>query len=197
MALMKGHEIATIDCELVTIKQGDIEIGLKTSNRINIDPQIETTDAIKNIVKGTLISQKREVNTLTGNKITLTDNVFNPELVMILQGGTIEYSEDDDGHVLSYTPPLAGADMTEKEPFTLCAYTAQYDASGLIVRYEKTEYPNCTGQPVAMSSEDDVFRAPEYTIISAPAADEPPYKITYIDELPKLNDWSNSNSLGL
>lgn len=195
MALMKGHEIATIDVELVTVKLDTTEIGLKTANKISIDPQIETTDAIKNIVKGVLLAQKREINTLTGNTITLTDNVFNPELVKMLQGGTIEYAED--GHVLSYTPPLAGSDMTAKDPFTLCVYTAQYDASGLVVRYEMTEYPNCTGQPVAMSSEDDVFRAPEYTIISAPAADEPPYKITYIDSLPTLNEWSNSTNSGL
>ena len=99
MAFKKGHEIATIDVAMVTITVGGevgatTEIGLKTATQIQVDPSIETTDAIKLIVKGVLIAQKRQVDTLTGNTITLTDNVFNPELVKVLQGGSITYGTD-------------------------------------------------------------------------------------------------------
>ena len=93
MALKKGHEIATIDVALVTVTTTEgtpREIGLTTATQIQVDPQIETTDAIKLIVKSILIAQKREKQTITGNQITLTDNVFNPELVQILQGGEIK-----------------------------------------------------------------------------------------------------------
>lgn len=188
MALAKGHEIATIDVCLVTVVTNETtpkEIALNTSTQVNVTPQIETTDAIKLIVKGVLIAQKREINTITGNTITLTDNVFNPELVQILQGGTI--TTDAGGEVTGYTPPVAGSDPTAVASFTLCIYTAQYDASGLIVQYEKIEYPNCTGQPIAMSAQDDVFAVPEYTIISAPATGSAPYTITYTDTLPSVS----------
>lgn len=164
------------------------EIGLTTSTQIQVSPQIETTDAIKLIVKGILIAQKREINTITGNTITLTDNVFNPELVSILQGGTI--TTDGSGNITKYEPPVAGSDPTAITPFTLCAYTAQYDASGLIVQYEKITYPNCTGQPIAMSAQDDVFAVPQYTIISAPATGESPYTIDYVSNLPSVADAS-------
>lgn len=164
------------------------EIGLTTSTQLQVSPQIETTDAIKLIVKGVLIAQKREINTITGNTITLTDNVFNPELVQVLQGGTI--TKDGSGNVTKYEPPVAGSDPKAVSSFTLCAYTAQYDTSGLIVQYEKITYPNCTGQPIAMSVQDDVFAVPEYTIISAPATGEAPYTIDYISALPTVADVS-------
>jgi len=68
----------------------------------------------------------------------------------------------------------------------LAAYTAQYNTAGEIVQYEKIEYPNCKGVPVAISIEDGTFRVSEYTIKSTPATDEPPYDITYIAALPTV-----------
>lgn len=189
MGFKKGNEIATIDVVLVTItaKIGEktVELALNTANKVQIDPQIETEEAKKLIIKGTLKAQKRGKTILTGNKITLSDNVFNPELVQILQGGTIEYAEDGIT-VLKYTPPLAGESLDSLPVFELNTYSAQYDEAGLIVRYEKTTYPNCTGQPISMPSEDNVFRALSYTIDSAPAKGEAPYAMEYVDELPAV-----------
>lgn len=177
-------EVPLIDCALVTIttKDGD-EFGFDTSNKIGVETQTEEQDAIRLVVKGILRSQKKKVVTIVGTTITLTDNVFNPDLVLALQGGTCTY--DGQGKLSGYTPPVAGS-REVIEPFTLNAYSAQYDTSGDIVNYEKISYPNCTGEPVAFSSEDDVFRAPEYTINSAPKMGEAPYTITYVDELPTL-----------
>lgn len=179
-------EIATIDCCLITIEVGGDEFGFETSNKIEVEPQIEEEDAVKLIVKGKLIAQKAKTSTLTGNQITLTDNVFNPELVQVLQGGTITYSDPDTNKIISkYTPPVAGSGEKGKI-FKLNAYSAQYNAAGTITKYEKISYPNCQGQPVAFGSEDGVFRAPEYTIMSSPNTGEAPYEISYIDELPTL-----------
>lgn len=196
MATKKGHEIPTIDVVLVTVgpvEEGGDEIALDTASNIQVSPQIETEDAIKLIVKGRLIAQKNAVNTMTGNAITLTDNVFNPELVKILQGGVIKYwadaeqgstSDTDMGFgVASYTPPVAGA-MEKLATFPLNAYSAIYNAAGVITGYERITYPNCQGVPVALNSEDGVFRVSEYTINSAPAEGEAPYVINYIKELP-------------
>ena len=179
--------IATIDCVLVTIETTAGEFGFDTANSIDVAPQIEEEDAIKLIVKGVLRAQKPKVSTITGHEITLTDNVFNPELVKVLQGGTIQYDAVDTTKVVGYTPPLVGSTDTG-EVFTLNAYTAQYDASGQIVDYEKIAYPNCKGVPVAFGSEDGAFRAPEYMIISAPNTGEAPYVITYVAALPELTE---------
>lgn len=190
-------EIATIDVCLVTIETEDGEFGFDTANKIEVEPQIEEEDAVKLVVKGILRAQKPAVSTITGNQITLTDNVFNPELVQVLQGGTIKYwtsaehtaeANTDAGFgISSYTPPVAGS-ADKGEVFKLNAYSAQYDASGQIVQYEKISYPNCQGVPVAFGSEDGAFRAPEYTINSAPKAGEAPYVISYVDSLPVLQE---------
>lgn len=189
----KAVGIPTIDVSLVVVRTGVVdgddtnatEIAVDTANKVGVEPQTETTDAIKLVKLGRLIAQKPATTTITGHQITLTDNVFIPELVKILQGGTVEGT----GDTLTYTPPVAGS--TDKgQVFELDCYSAQYDASGQIVRYEKITYPNCQGTPVAMSSEDDVFRVPEYTINSAPKEGEAPYKISYVKTLPQFTDVS-------
>lgn len=198
MAVKRGTEIPTIDVVLVTYKPSgsEDEIVMDTASKIAVTPQTETTDAVKLIIKGVLKAQKPQKVTITGNTIVLTDNVFTPELVKALQGGVIKWwtsaekttegTEPTEFGISSYTPPVAGS--TEQIPAgTLCAYSAQYNAAGLIVQYEKIEYPNCQGTPIALSSEDDVFRAPEYTINSMPNTDEPPYKINYVKTLPSVS----------
>lgn len=198
MAIKKVTEIPTIDVTLVMVANSDNtkQFILDTASQIAVEPQLNEEDAVQLVVKGMLKAQKPAVSTITGNQITLTDNVFAPELVQMLQGGKIKYwssaektTESDEVTtfgVSSYTPPVAGS--SEKgEPFTLKAYSAQYDAAGLVVQYECIEYPNCQGVPVAFGSEDGAFRAPEYTINSAPKTGEPPYKITYVQELPSVS----------
>lgn len=179
-------EIATIDCCLVTIETSDGEFGFDTSNRVAVEPQIEEQDAVKLVVKGILRAQKPKIKTLTGNQITLSDNVFNPELVLVLQGGTIKYDTEDTEKIVGYTPPVSGSN-DKGEIFKLNCYSAQYNAAGQIVQYEKITYPNCQGSPVAFGSEDGIFRAPEYVIESAPNVGEAPYDISYVTALPILS----------
>lgn len=184
MAVKKATAIATIDCVLITIKpsKSSDEIVLDTSNQLGVEPNIETTEAVKLIVKGILRAQKPEESTLTGHTLTLTDNVFSPELVKVLQGGTIKTASEN-GRITGYTPPVAGSDE-KGDVFVLNAYSAIYDAAGLITGYEKISYPNCQGKPVAFGAEDGVFRTNSYTIISAPSQGQAPYSIEYVDALP-------------
>lgn len=179
------EEIATIDCCLVTIETAEGEFGFDTANQIAVEPQVEEEEAVKLVIKGILRAQKPKTSTITGNQITLTDNVFNPELVLVLQGGTIKYDPENPDEIIGYEPPIAGS-PDKGEVFKLNAYSAQYDASGQIVKYEKITYPNCQGAPVAFGSEDGAFRAPEYTIDSAPKVGEAPYSISYVESLPEL-----------
>ena len=187
MGVVKGTEIPTIDVALVTIQTYEVgadELIFDTANQIQVEVQTETTDRIPLIVKGRLIAQKPQQTTVTGNTITLTDNVFNPELVKILQGGTIKYDSLDPTKVIGYTPPVTGSPEKGKL-FKLRAYSAIYNAAGIITGYERITYPNCQGNPVAFNAEDGVFRAHEYTINSAPANNEAPSDIDIVAELPK------------
>lgn len=260
--MQRTTEIPTIDVNLVSIEHEGTEIGLTTASQISVTVQTETTDAVQLIVKGVLKAQKSKETTVTGNQITLKDNVFSPELVEILQGGTItkeqqytysveevltagsycvqlatdkylNFTLDEDvevgsklsystftkeliieegatitkvdatvskeafgstlsisptetDRIVSYAPPVSGS-KEDKKVFTLKAYSAVYDSSGVILYYECIEYPNCQGEPVAFSSEDNVFRAPSYVINSAPSKGQSPYVISYVPTLPQLN----------
>ena len=188
----RGNDVALVTME---VSGQENEIALDTASTIEVNPTSETEDAVQLIVKGRLIAQKPSNTTVTGNTITLTDNVFNPEMVKILQGGTIKYWSDaehgsetdtDAGFgVASYKPPVAGS-AEKGTVFKLHAYSSIYNAAGIITGYEKISYPNCQGTPVFLNTEDGAFRAPEYTINSAPTEDEAPYEITYVDELPTV-----------
>lgn len=187
MSLKHGNEIPTIDVALVTVSTDGnaTEIGFTTSSKVAVTPQTETEDANKLIVKGVLIAQKMSTTTITGNTIVLTDNVLNPELLVILQGGQITYKSGSSGAISKYEPPVAGS-ADKGKPFTLNLYSAVYNAAGTIVNYEKTSYPNCQGTPWSPGSEDGVWRVAEYTINSAPNTGEAPYTIEYVDELPEV-----------
>lgn len=196
----KGNEIPTIDVALVTIekKGGDVVYAFDTANKLGVNVQSETQDATKLVVKGRLIAQKPETVTITGHTLVLTDNVFIPEVVKLLQGGTIKWwtsaektasqTTETDFGIAQYTPPVAGS-SDKGEICVVKAYSAIYNAAGIITGYERITYPNCTGTPIALNSEDNVFRAPEYTIYSAPDTGEAPYTIDYIsaDDLPEVS----------
>ena len=191
------NAIPTIDVSLVTASyevtsggsSSTVEIAFDTANQIEVEPQTEEQDAVKLIIKGKLKAQKPQSVTITGHKITLHDNVFIPELVKLLQGGTIKYWQDVNHTESGETETDYG--VAKGKVLTLNAYSAIYNAAGIITGYEKTMYPNCTGVPVAFNSEDDTFRAPEYTINSAPNTGQPPYDISYVKALPQVVGTTN------
>ena len=189
----KGTELATIDVVCVSVRPAgtEDELILNTANQIQVTTATETQDKVPLIVKGVLIAQKPQVTTVTGNTLVITDNVFNPELVQILQGGTIKYDNSEPKKVIGYTPPVVGSSDKGKV-FDLMAYSAIYDAAGLIQGYERITYPNCQGVPVAFNSQDGAFRAPEYTINSAPNNGQAPYDIDIVKTLPTVNAAASS-----
>lgn len=192
MAISRASAIPTIDCELVVLRTSgspDTGYALDTATQVSVAVQTETTEGVKLVIKNKLRAQKMEQSTITGNQITLTDNVFTPELVKILQGGTITTGEG--GKIIGYKPPKAGSGESG-ETFELDLYSAVYDSAGTIVNYEKTTYPNCKGTPVAFGLQDNTFRAPEYVINSAPKNGEEPYTISYVESLPAITEPSVS-----
>lgn len=190
MRVKKLTGIPTIDVEMAIyrFKNGEAEeaFAIDTASKVAVEPQVETTDAIKNIKasSGKLLAQKPKTDTITGHQITHTDNVFLPELVVLLQGGTYTKSPDGTG---TYTPPVSGS--TDKgKIFTAEYYSAIYDASGEITGYQKITYPNCKGSPITVNMEDNVFFVPEFTIMSAPKSGQAPYVIEWIKELPEVEE---------
>ncbi len=186
MANKKVTKMALIDVECVEIVAHNLEqdtFRWKTASNLDAELNITEGEAVELIVNGQLIAQKRAKDVVTGSTLTVTDNVFAPEIVKFIQGG--EFEVDELGNFVSYTAPLSG-DEIKTDKFDFNVYTAQRDVAGDIVSYIKVAFPNCTGKPVNIKLENGTFFAPEYTIVSAPSTGEAPYTITAVEELPEL-----------
>lgn len=185
--IKRGTEMATIDCSMIVVtteEETPRSLAVTSATKLAIEPQIEVTEAVKLTIKGKLKAQRPQTQTITGHILTLSDNLTILELIEILQGDTLE--KDEDGKITSYTPPAVGTDYKPVK-FKMDCYSAQLDEGGNTVAYEKVSYPGCTGQPVALNSEDNVFRIAEYTINSMPSKGEPAYAISFVDALPAVS----------
>ena len=57
----KGTELSTIDVNMIVLtteEDSPKSIASTTQTKIEVEPQIETTEAVKNIVKGRRLAQK-------------------------------------------------------------------------------------------------------------------------------------------
>lgn len=200
MPYVRGNELATVDVARITVKQYDTDNTLvfNTVSKVVSEPVIHKTDAIKLIIRGELKAQLPEINTVYGTTITLVDNVFNIQLIVVLQGGELEYDNFESDKLLSYTPPAIGSEVLQ-EMFELCTYSAIYTSAGVLTGYEKITYSNCFGSPITVPIENNIFRINEYTIHSMADIGEPPYKIEYIgiEELPPLPEEQGYTLVGL
>lgn len=186
MANKKVTKMALIDVEMVEIVAHNVEQDTyrwKTASNLDAELNITEGEATELIVNGRLIAQKRAKDVVTGSTLTVTDNVFAPEIVKFIQSG--EFEVDEHGNFVSYTAPVAGEEV-KLDKFDFNIYTAQRDVAGDIVSYIKVGFPNCSGKPVNIKLENGAFFAPEYTIISAPSTGDAPYTITAVEELPTL-----------
>lgn len=186
--IRRPEEVATIDASLIVLtrENGDGDaFGITTNTEVATEVQTETTDANKLIIKGVLKAQKKEKQTLTGIQITLTDNMTVLDLARAVQGGKI--LRDEQGKIIKYVPPIVGEEE-EQEKYTVEVYTACMDSSGEILKYEKTTYKHCTGQPFAFNAKDDEWRSAQYVLLCLPKQGEPPYELDYVDELPEIED---------
>lgn len=180
-------EKATIDCAMIVLTTEETTpkvYGFTSGTKIGVEANIETSEAIKLMIKGVLKAQKPEKRTLTGHTITLTDPMTIMEMLPLLDGGELVRDQTTD-EITGYRPPNTGATIT-KTKFTMDCYSAIMDGSS-VTGYEKVTYTGCEGQPFSPQSEDDVFRVNEYTIISAPTAGTPPFTLDIVDALPVIS----------
>ena len=186
MANKKVTKMALIDVECVEIVAHNAEqdtFAWKTASNLSAELNITEGEAVELIVNGALIAQKRAKDVVTGSTLTVTDNIFSPEVTQFIQGG--EMIQDEEGNFVAYSAPIAGEEY-KLEKFDFNVYTAQRDIAGDIVSYMKISFPNCVGKPVNISLENGAFFAPEYTVISSPSSGSSPYKIEAVAELPEV-----------
>ncbi len=165
---------------VLTDKNGK-NYSFSTATKANAKVLIEAGKKSELIIKGVLKAQKKFDSTIKGVDVEFRDNMFLPEVVALLQGGTVV--KDENGKFLSYTPVVAGA-APNLDSFAVDIYTEETDTSGEVLGYVKLSLPNGKGEPVELGFEDDKFFSAKYVIKTYPATGMPPYIIETVDELP-------------
>lgn len=174
MGFKKIQEFPTIDVSLVTVETKETpprEIAFDTASQISVAIQTDTQEATTLIVKGVLKAQKGKEVTITGNTITLTDNVFAPELVQILQGGTIyrekkyTYVEDDTITAGNYSISLGNG------TYANFALAAGLNADDTLEYSDFTNVVTVTASGVTTEIKAELSSAQAGTVIAATATE--------------------------
>lgn len=191
----RSAEKATIDCTMIVLRPRDTSkyetVGTDSDTQIQVEANVETSEAVRLVIKDVLKAQKKAKSTLTGHTITITEGMSVLEFLPLLIGATLT-KDQTTGEITGYEPPASG-EKVDLPVFEMDAYSAVYSGAEL-VGYEKITYPNCTGDQIAPpGSQDGTFRSSDLTIVSAPGKGVAPYTVTYIapGDLPTLTDAVN------
>lgn len=168
---------------LTTKETTPITYTWETASKAESEVLTEEIKGEKLIIKGVLKAQKRDEEIITGINLKFQDNVFAPEVVQLLQGGTL--TTDVDESFLKYEAPKVG-EKPVLTPFDIDVYTTITAEDGEIQGYLKYTFPNGKGKPVKFEMEDNKFMAPSYEITTAPKKGESPYTIDKVSTLPVI-----------
>jgi hypothetical protein len=183
MALLEGKPIVNIKkVEIITEETTPKTFTWDTASECEQAPDISEGEETILRVKDTIYATDRTEDIVFGTTLTFKDNLFHPEVIEVIDGGTLTYDDVDTDKVVSYDPPVIGAPVSKKK-FTLNIYTEEKDADGEILGYVKFSYPHCKGKPFKASVKDGEFFAPEYSCVSRPKKGEKPYSISFLTEL--------------
>lgn len=178
----KINQMPLSDVSLVRIITDTDIFSFKTSDEVSTEEVVSEGEEQTLKVKGEIYANREAKDTVLGYDLTFKDNVMCPELLKVVQGGTIEY-ESDGKTFKKYTAPPIGQN-TSKTNFDIEVFSAEVGTDGDTGRYSKVTFPSCKGKSVPLSFKDGEYYSNEYTIQSRPAKGVAPYTIDVVDTLP-------------
>lgn len=184
MALNEGISLVNIArVELVTEETTPKTYKFDTSENADVDPEVSKGEEKVHRVKNRIIGTNSTEDLVIGYNLKLKDNTMIPEVLALIDGGTITYDEVDTDKVIKYEAPTMGAEVT-RTPFTINIYTEEKDESGDVVQYAKFIFKHCKGKPTKYSMKDNEFFVPEFEIKARAKSGEKPLTIDFVDTLP-------------
>ncbi|GIM29825.1 hypothetical protein CPJCM30710_24910 [Clostridium polyendosporum] len=181
MANAETHALVNIKrVEIITDEATPQTLTWDTASEAGYEPIVSEGEEKVLRTKNTIHAIDKTEDIQYGSDITLTDNKFAPEVLAIIDGGTLK--KDAEQNIIGYTPPVSGQAVNRKT-FTLNIYTEEKEGDE-IVGYFKFSYPNCKGKPANFTFKDGEFTTPEFTISSRPKNGEAPYDLDILAQLP-------------
>lgn len=178
---MAIEQFALCDVVLTQIKvNGGATHSFSTADEISCEPVIEEGEAKNLTIKNKLIASKQIPDMVLGHDITCKDNVFTPDLLADIQGGTVTKATEK---FSKYVAPNVGG-MPVTSAFEFIAYVEIVGDDGATGEYLKYTFPNCKGSFISPNFKDGEYYANEYTIKSRPALNTSLYTVDLVSELP-------------
>lgn len=179
---LEGKPIVNIKrVEIVTEETTPKTYTWDTASECEQSPDISEGQENLLRTKNTIHAIDRTEDITYGTTITFKDNLFQPEVIEVIDGGTL--LKDVDSNITGYEPPIIGVPVNRKK-FTLNIYSEEKDADGEPIGYVKFSYPHCKGKPIKVSLKDGEFYLPEYTCVSRPKKGEKPFGLEFLESLP-------------
>lgn len=167
--------------QIETVEQNPVTYTFDTSDEIGTEEIISEGEELTLKIKKKIIANRAAEDTSLGYDLTLKDNVFCPEILQIMQGGTIE--KEEDGSFKRYLAPEVGKTFSKKS-FKTIIYSSVVGPGGDTGQFAKTTFPNCKGKSVPLNFKDGEYYSNEYVINSRPNTGQSPYEVEIVEELP-------------
>ncbi|OAA93005.1 Ig-like domain-containing protein [Clostridium coskatii] len=180
---IQGMPIANIALAEIINEDTGQTYYFDTAEKADVKPDLSKGKEDILRVKNRIIAMNRTEDICIGYNVKLTDNTFPPELMCLVDGGTMTSS--------GYEGPEIGV-AVNKVPFTLNLYSEEKDYDSSTIQYVKFSFRHNKGTPVEFKFEDGKFYVPEFESTSRPKKGEKPIYISYVSSLPN----SSSSSTG-
>lgn len=190
--LSKGYPLVNIELvEIITDEAVPRTMYFDTASEASYKAVTDDGDETVLRTKNTIHAINRTEDIQYGSDIEVTDAKFTPEVLAVVDGGSI--TTDIEGELSTYNSPVNGV-VADRTKFTLNIYTAEKDIDGNIVKYFKFSYPNTKGSPAEFDFKDGDFLAPKYTLHSRAASGQSPVNVTVVDVLPNEDDTTTTTT---
>ena len=177
---LNQHALSDVSCVEIVDADSNSYI-FETSDEVSVEEVVDEGEEQTLKIKGKLYANRAAEDTVLGYDLTFKDNVMCPELLLLMQGGTL--TPGTSGTWTKYEPPKIGTTATKKT-FTTNIYTAEVSTDGDTGNYIKISYPGCKGSSVPMTFKDGEYYSNEYKVKSRPAKGNAPYTVTIVTDLP-------------
>lgn len=156
-------------------------VTFDTFSEANIEPKISEGEEKILRMRDKILGVARTEDILYGLNIQLTDNAFSPELIEVVDGGTLQYDAVETTKVIGYVPPKS-TDVANRKEFSLTLYCEEKEGE-TVKQYVKYTFPKCKGRPIGISLKEEEFAVQQFNVIAYETETEPCYKWDYVTSL--------------
>lgn len=164
---------------IVTEEQTPKSYYFATATSASVEPRL--SEGAENIlrVKNTILATNKTEDLVIGYTVTLSDNVLVPEILALVDGGSLVYDDVDQDKLIGYKAPAKGQ-VVSRTPFTLKLYAEDKGGDGETREVVEFVYKNCKGKPVNWSLTDGEFFVPEFVSDSTPNIGQGAVEINFL-----------------